>query len=349
MATKIRTKTPSADEFATDINFKSLYLEVCNRDLIGNSLQKYVEHSHESNPQDVSEIRILTNSVINYDCAALPLVSIQLNIVKGIKYIYYVPDSSQFETLLNKVIGGIRKMSSEVKIIDEWTRYYCSIAQRSRELVGEFENRKNDEVFNLLAYSTQSDARRVNLVKSEINSLDLEALATWIYCRGSVSRKEINTVLALKTQIKTLGLDGNIWRCKFLELLEHISKLWDMAEIIARCTKDDDECHKTSITQNDEKLLKSLKIPQTIIEWLKMASIDEETIRERLCVKTVNDALVCYNFCLILNRGGSINGASWYLTSAREQINVVDDNYVLLYLYDKQDAKSVKKAFDNLN
>lgn len=332
-----------SEETSNDNIFQTLYLKVCKKNPIGNSMHSYVENSHEYNAQGVSEIHILTNNVINYDCTTLPLIAIQLNIAKGIRYFYYVPDKSQYNTLIYKVISGLNKSEEEIKNIDKWTRYHCSIAVSTRALLQEFSLKSNDEVERLLSFNVKHDsAHRINAISQSIKQINFKLLAEWLDCNTEISFKKIQeSYVILKNiseNIKILSSPSSAYRYKLLELIEHLSDLVHLSEYIL--TRDPNA--------KKEAVLERLQIPQPIIDWLEMKPLDEETIKDRLVLKLIEDASVCYNFCLILNHGGSVNGASWYLASKREQINVIDDNYVLLHIFEKEDAELIKTAFERL-
>lgn len=323
--------------------FQTLYLKVCKKNPIGNSMHLYVENSHEYNAQGVSEIRILTNNVINYDCTTLPLIAIQLNIAKGIRYLYYVPDQSQYNTLIYKVISGFNKSEEEIKNIDKWTRYHCSIAVATRALLQDFSHKSNDEIIRLLALNVKHDnAHKIDEISQSIKQINFKLLADWLDCKTEINFKKIQDchirLENISENIKNLRSSSSAYRFKLLDLIEYLSDLFYLSGYIL--TKN--------LGAKNEAVLERLQIPQPIIDWIELKPLDEETIKARLVLKLIEDASVCYNFCLILNHGGSVNGASWYLASKREQINVIDDNYVLLHIFEKEDAELIKSAFECL-
>lgn len=328
---------------AGERTFLSLYSKIPKKKLIGNSLHSYVENSHEYNAKGVKEIRILTNDVTNYDCATLPLISIQLNILRGITYTYYVPNKTEYDTLLYKVISGINKTEEAINNIDKWTRYYCSNAVFTRAILQEFVAKSADDLVKALSFDERQDnVHKIREVISDIERVDFDLLKNWLACERDMDFNEVDNNQHLLNNISDIvsrfTSPATTMRIKLIELINNMADLVSLSKSVI-----------SGQVEQYKQILNKLKIPQSIIEWLSAKPLDEGTIKSRLLYKIIDEDSFCYNFCLILNQGGSINGASWYLASNREQLDVVEDNYVLLHIFDREDAEKVKSAFENIN
>lgn len=341
--------------------FKELYLFINNKKFIGNQLNRYISgESHEFKPSSVAEIHILTNAIKDYDCAFLARFSIALNVLNDITYFYYIPsgDAGDFNTLKERIKDLVKKESTTLDYVDRWLRsQYYSNVQFVCEYLDEFADCGLERTIQrVVAWKNLHNptTRMLRNIRDNLNcftqggfqqdKLTFEKLKSWLHGNSETTdsiKQEIsalkNIAFWLQEDSLTLSKDSVI----FLKIIDEMVALLDISEEIL------------SATLGDVRKYERFSIPRQVIQWLKTDTQDNigsvETHLQSIFIEPDNlDITICYNFCLIINNGGAIDGASWYAVSSRESIDTIKDNYVLLYLFAGDEQKRVLHGFKYL-
>ena len=341
--------------------FKDLYLFINNKKFIGNQLNRYISgESHEFKPSSVAEIHILTNAIKDYDCAFLARFSIALNVLNNITYFYYIPcgDVGDFNTLKERIKDLLKKESTTLDYVDKWLRsqYYSNVQFACEYLDGFADCGLEKTTQRIIAWKNLHNptTRVLRNIRENLKSftrggfqqdeLSFEKLKSWLHGNSETTdsiRQEIgalkNIAYWLQESSLTLSKDSVI----FLKLIDEFVALLGISEEVL------------SATFGDVRKYERFSIPLQVVQWLKTDTQDEidsaETCLQAVFIEPDKlDLTICYNFCLIINRGGAIDGASWYAVSNRESIDTIKDNYVLLYLFAGDEQKKVLHGFKYL-
>lgn len=338
--------------------FKELYLFINNKKLTGNQLNRYISgESHEFKPSSVAEIHILTNAIKDYDCTFLARFSIALNVLNDITYFYYIPsgDEGDFNTLKERIKDLLKKEPTTLECVDKWLRsQYYSNVQFACEYLDEFASCGLEKtiqrivVWKNLHNPTTRILRNIreNLQYFAIggfqqDELSFEKLKSWLHGNSETTESIRQKIGALKNIAYWLQ-EGSLTLSKdsvtFLKLIDEFNALLSISEEVL------------SATLGDVKKYERFSIPRQVIQWLKTDTQDSifsaDTYLQAIFIQPEKlDITICYNFCLIINKGGAIDGASWYAVSNRESIDTIKDNYILLYLFVGDEQKKVLLGF----
>lgn len=173
------------------------------------------------------------------------------------------------------------------------------------------------------------------------DELSFEKLKSWLHGNSETTESIRQEISALKNIAYWLQ-EGSLTLSKdsvtFLKLVDECVALLSISEEVL------------SATLGDVKKYERFSIPSQVIQWLKTDTQDNifsaDTYLQAIFIQPEKfDITICYNFCLIINKGGAIDGASWYAVSNRESIDTIKDNYILLYLFGGDEQKKVLLGF----
>lgn len=341
--------------------FKELYLFVNNKKFMGNQLNHYISgESHEFKPSSVAEIHILTNAIKDYDCAFLARFSIALNILNGIKYFYYISNSDigDYNTLKERIKDLLKKETSTLDYVDKWLRsQYYSNAQFACEYLDGFVDCGFEKTVQRIATWKNlhnPTTRILRNIKDNLryftkggfqqDELSFESLKSWL-CGNSETSDSIRQEIGALEHIAYWLQEGMVTLSKdslmFLKIVDELVMLLKISEEVL------------SASLGDIRKYERFSIPRQVTQWLKTdtqnnISCADTHLRSIIIEPNQVDMTICYNFCLIVNKGGAIDGASWYAVSNRESIDTIKDNFVLLYLFAGDEQKKVLRGFKYL-
>lgn len=339
-------------------NHKTAYMSM---ELLNDCIQKkctterisdYIMKSKElSGDNGVIELHIMTNELSQYDFTTISTLAIANNVLKDVKYIYYLPDDSltDFGKLSDRVKSFIIKDRSCMLEIDGWIRErVCQNRNLRESLVKTLVNRKPEEVVadfwrtlapdkrkSLTGYlkkMSKNSSQRIALPDSFTNWLDGGQGETTIIDDVVNSLNQIlSTVKGCNSAQTTQEVQ------ELMKNIEYIAALNELSKYLLNGDKPSGFCVDLIINDNVIEGISQLRYWLLNKTPLSENVIDSIIEKNLVCIDLSKTAIIkpCYSFCLFIQGSGQSSrevSIAWYTChSGAESNEICSDNFITIY------------------
>lgn len=343
-----------------DLKISKLLLNLQNECIqkthITNKISDYILTSGElASNDEFAEIHILSNELRHYDCTMVSTLAIAVNIQRGMKYVYYIPDSSlkDLEFLKERIRKFVKRDVNALSEIDIWLRdRLCEEKRIDAFIDGIFMGRFVDNVPQYYSYLPESSQNEIRQIYDEIYSSRVkyvDKLKAWIKSSNASAASINYSVLGpfvdlAKRILQLTNINGDFVHYK-------AKQIYDAFELVVALYDFSGWLIHDVVPQNVEELLEYLFDDDVIDGISQIRSyivkdgdymVGESHVSESDIEEFMNNVIhiplskmrliePCYSFCLYIRQEND-RSIAWYTCHSNAQtMDRRTDEYIVIY------------------